>query len=455
MPEKLKAHLVRTQDIVDYWNGSPFGDITEAKLDTENYMISDVCVFGTRESKNGYVYSDKAVNTLTRMAHGAKFFFDHPAKEEEKQRDGVRSVKDWAGIFTNPRREQDKVFADLMVRESCWDLVKDVALMQPSGFGNSINSRVKMFKDEKGLESILDIETLKSIDLVASAATTNTLFESYREPSEEDRALEEGRLKVRMDLGEGILKDRIEDREVRRAVNRLQYDALDVIDEIFKDQNKAFPDKKKEISSVLNDLESMINDFLSGKKKPGKNGTIYAQQTEKKEEVDEMKDLTIEALKKERPDIFDAIRVSFEDANRIGKLGTDFNELKTKFDELNTAHETQGTELTTLKTENEDLKKKLDAYEQNEKKTAKESLIDQKIKDAKLPDEAITEVFRNDLLMKDETGIEAAIQDRKDIWTKSTSKIKGAGGEFIPKLESKVSVDEEKAKTDFLKNFGN
>ena len=150
-----------------------------------------------------------------------------------------------------------------------------------------------------------------------------------------------------------------------------------------------------------------------------------------------LKDVTIEILTKENPELIEKIKASLEDAERItnmenefADLTTKFNDLKTSNDELKTSFDTMKGENDSLKKENEDLKKKLDTYEQKEKKEAKEKLISEKIEVAKLPKEAITAIWMNDLLMKDETAIESAIQDRKDIWAKVTSGVKGQGMEY-------------------------
>ena len=85
-------------------------------------------MFGTRYSQNGYTYHDPAIDKLAILAEGCKFFINHESKSEAKDRDGVRDIRDWAGVFLNAKKEgEDKVFADLQVRKSYWELVRDVA----------------------------------------------------------------------------------------------------------------------------------------------------------------------------------------------------------------------------------------------------------------------------------------------------------------------------------------
>ena len=65
---------------------------------------------GRAESKNGYRYTTEAQEQLTAKTNGAKFFVNHPASGE--QRDGVRDIRHWAGLFSNAKLEGEKVIAE-------------------------------------------------------------------------------------------------------------------------------------------------------------------------------------------------------------------------------------------------------------------------------------------------------------------------------------------------------
>lgn len=168
------------RDIVESFD-DPMADVEEANIDVKNRTIDNFCVFGRRESENGYTYMDKAVDTLTEMTNDAKVFINHPSKSEMKDRENVRDLRDWAGTLSNAKRDGDKVIAKFKVRKAYWPLVEDIAKMKPAKVGGSINSRVRVYVDEKGKESIVDIDRLNSVDLVASAATTVNLFESVKD----------------------------------------------------------------------------------------------------------------------------------------------------------------------------------------------------------------------------------------------------------------------------------
>lgn len=286
MKEKIKAHLFKPQgitkvirNVVEEWQ-DPMAEITEDSIDPDNRIVKGVCIFGKRESENGYSYSDKAISTLANMVEGVKVFINHPSRSEAKDRDGVRDLRDWVGIYTSPRQDRDKVYADLSVRESYWDLVRDIALMQPAKVGNSINARVKIYIDDTGKESVVDLDKLHSVDLVASGATIENLWESAGDKAEEEEnevmeqvlgVLEESFSNLIEDIKEGILADKIKQDEIRSKANSLLWKADGMIYSILQDKDdeiKTFKEKRKRISSILDDLERELNKIMP-KIKPG------------------------------------------------------------------------------------------------------------------------------------------------------------------------------------------
>lgn len=141
-------------------------------------VIKDVAIFGKRKSTNNRVYEDTAINDLKNLSENLKCFVDHPSKTEMEQNKGVRSVRDWLGTFNSPKRNGETITANLRVREQYQPLISDIIKLQPSGVGMSINARVKVYQGEDGMESVKNVELLRSADLVSSAATTTNLFEA-------------------------------------------------------------------------------------------------------------------------------------------------------------------------------------------------------------------------------------------------------------------------------------
>jgi hypothetical protein len=442
------------QDLTDNWSGSPFQkDNIEASIDKANHVIKNVCVFGTAVSKNGYTYQDKAIEALAGFTPGAKFFINHPSQTEIQERDGVRDIRHWAGVFFNSRKENDKVYADLKIRPTYFDLVYDVATMQPSGIGNSINARVKVFQNEKGEESIVDMDHLKSIDLVSSAATTTTLFESIKDTrdiqkNDFDKFIEEG-----------LLLDRMKEKQINRAINDLTWEAGDVIGDILRSDDKDMATKKFEINAVVDDLTTQITNItnlLSNTSEKNKNNL-----TNMEDEDMDFKTLTLDQLATEAPHIIDAIKASLEDVNKREEITLENAALKAtnadltaKMEEINAKMEEINAKYEALVVTSKELETKLDEYETKSKSEAKRALIDAKIKESKLATEAVSDVFISDLMKKDEDDIVASIEDRKELWSKGSGKVKNVGDQKgQPANTGKGTVDVEEATANFLKNF--
>ena len=258
------------RDVREEWP-DPMAEVEEASIDTTNHIIKGVCLFGRRESDNGYTYQDKAIQKLVQLAEGSKVFLNHPSRSEFKDRDGVRDIRDWAGVYYNPRRNGDKVFADLHAREAFFPLLKDIALMRPDKVGNSINSRVRVFVDEQGKESVVDMDVLHSVDMVASGATIDNLWESTSENIDTETTqvriegmsiMEEHLPCLFADIIEGVLADKIKADEIRSKTSRLLWNANDLIYDILHDREskyKTFTAKKDAVGSVLDDLEKELN----------------------------------------------------------------------------------------------------------------------------------------------------------------------------------------------------
>lgn len=165
------------KDITEQIDDS-FKDITEYGIDDTNKCIRGVCLFGIRRSANNRIYTEKAIASLTAMAENSKAYINHPQKSELKERDGVRDLRDFCGVYKNVKRNGDKITADLYCTSQYFDLLADVARLQPSKVGSSLNARVYASRRSDGMESVDDIHSIKSFDIVSNAACTNSIFES-------------------------------------------------------------------------------------------------------------------------------------------------------------------------------------------------------------------------------------------------------------------------------------
>ncbi len=475
MAKKIKSiHVIKQKDLIESFDNS-FSDITERSIDSDNFIIKDVCLFGTPESANNRIYSDKAIGTLTSMAEGSKCFMDHPSKTSIRETDGVRSVNDFIGIFENSRREGNKVIANLQCRESYFDLLKDIALMQPHGVGMSINSRVKVFQDEKGVEHVADIDTLRSTDLVSSAATTSNLWESLSEKIEENKNDEldillettESRVKDKFKIlmvEEGIIQDQLDNEKIQDEIRDVTWVANRLLDKTIHDSELNITDKKSKIIEIFDDLESEIRKRLSGIK----------------ESLKENKRMDLQTLKTEHPELVKVILKEAQKADNVVKLEVDLEKSKTdlqeasdKVDELTKANKTEAKdlnkkiedlekELTEAKDKNSELEKELDEIKVAEAFADKKAKINKQISESKLPKDAVTDVWVNDLMKLEdieegatvEDQVKERITDRTTLINKESGKVKGSGEEFTQDLKegNKNKKSTEDAGKDFLED---
>lgn len=453
--KKIKTvHLIKNKDLIEEFSDH-FNDVKEENIDSSNFTIKNVCVFGTRFSKNNRIYQDSAIESLTKLASGARCYINHPTKAEVKERDGVRDLRDWVGVYFNPRKMEDKVYADLRVREGYFDLVKDIATLKPHGIGNSINARVKVFQDEKtGLENITDMDSLRSVDLVSSAATTSSLFESALEDQPESELvilhdLAETFIKNSFDkkiIEEGIIKDAIDNRLIQREINDVTWIANDLIDKIIYNNTLSISDKKEKVVQVFNDLSMEIDNRM--------------KQLKENFEEDENMELTLEMVKA-NSDIVESLFAEFKNKMKTEEIKENFDNLKKEFDELKKTVEEKDEMIKKLETEKKELEEskktieiELDKFQVEKKMLEKKSMVDGLIKEAKLGSDYITDIFMNQLLAVEEKKdgekvitaedqIKEMIEDRKKITEKTKGKVTDNGDEFV---EEKVEEEDEKAK---------
>jgi len=139
-------------------------------------------------------------------------------------------------------------------------------------------------------------------------------------------------------------------------------------------------------------------------------GLFEAETTEQEEESFDMKELTLEQLKTDRPDLYEAIEkaavASSEDASEVQKLTAQVAEQAAQVKTLGDKTKTLGEEVDRYKAA-EAL-----AAEQAEKEAAVTKVLDE----AKLPDALVTDIFRQQLMdAKDDEARTALIEDRKTL----------------------------------------
>ena len=153
--------------------------LTEATI--SNGILRNVAIMSTNLSKNNRKYSQKAMEQITGYLDGCKCFVDHPS--EKTLASGVRSVRDLCGVFSNGRKQGNKIIADLKIGKRFLGLFTDILSLGQAGM--SINSKVKAYQPkDSDLEEIVECVKLTSVDVVSSPAMVNSLQESEQNKSD-------------------------------------------------------------------------------------------------------------------------------------------------------------------------------------------------------------------------------------------------------------------------------
>jgi hypothetical protein len=151
------------------------------RIDRENNVIHHIALI-TSVSKNNRKYTDKALESVKTLGNGTKSFLDHETGI------GTQSVKNLLGEIKNTHKEGSTVYGDLYVLKSSpgSDLVFEIAEKMPSLAGFSISGTGKFSEpDDKGIETVEDVTSLRSIDFVGHPATTQSVFEAMQQDKQQ------------------------------------------------------------------------------------------------------------------------------------------------------------------------------------------------------------------------------------------------------------------------------
>lgn len=167
-----------TDFVESYERGFPFAEST---VDRESGIISNVSFLG-RLSKNGRVYSNTAMKEAAKLHKGAGVYLDHPTEKEEREREGVRSVRDLAGHAISARVVGDRVRGDVKALKGTptGEFLLAVAEQAPSAVGISHRARGASKVGDDGVEHVEHVTAVGGLDLVTEPATVAGLFESIR-----------------------------------------------------------------------------------------------------------------------------------------------------------------------------------------------------------------------------------------------------------------------------------
>jgi hypothetical protein len=146
------------------------------RVDRESLVIYGVHLCGFN-SRNGGRYTRSAFENAIDLYEGAKCNINHPNRERPNE---DRSVGDRLGIFRNVRVCDDGLHGDLHYVKShpFAEYVCESAERMPELLGFSQNATTIQVPDGQGGVIHESIKRVRSVDLVADPATTNSIFES-------------------------------------------------------------------------------------------------------------------------------------------------------------------------------------------------------------------------------------------------------------------------------------
>lgn len=150
----------------------------ESRSSADSNVIENIAIVG-KTSKNGYDFPESTLRQAFPLVDDVPSFLDH-----EGMMSSMGRIKSLIGKFQNARFENGRIYADLHLFDNeHTPLVKQIAstTFRPGTIGMSINANGEFGehdkkKGEKPFVSV--INEFLSVDLVATPAATETLFNS-------------------------------------------------------------------------------------------------------------------------------------------------------------------------------------------------------------------------------------------------------------------------------------
>jgi len=238
------------------------------KPDVEKSIIPGVKLIGF-ESRNNRTYTPEALRTAVPHYEGVKVNIDHPRKPSDP-----RSVHDRIGVIRSARFvEGSGIFGDFHFnpKHSAADQIVWDAEHNPAALGFSHNANLHVSR-KNGKQVVEAIAGVRSADLVADPATTSGFFE-------------------------GVIDDKIEGDEEKKALRKIVDAARDLISEATWDEGLTVDQAKASILTIATDLVAELNAFSpeSSDEEPGDDSDM------------KLEELTLEDIRAHRPDLLTAL----------------------------------------------------------------------------------------------------------------------------------------------------
>jgi ribosomal protein L12E/L44/L45/RPP1/RPP2 len=201
------------------------------RVDRESRVIHGVRILG-RESINGRVYSDHAMEQVVQKYDGVQVFIDHDQ--------GERKLREFFGTIRNPRLQgqgdEQAVVGDLHYLQShpLSEQVLEAVERFPRSFGLSHDAEGSV-SHRDGRAIVQEVEVVHSIDIVTRPATNAGIFESQERlmPRKTIKQIVEQQTKLKKSRRSplyGILKEQLGNEIDGAAVAEMPVDGADSAD---------------------------------------------------------------------------------------------------------------------------------------------------------------------------------------------------------------------------------
>ena len=244
------------------------------KIDEDAAVIYGVKILG-RESLNGRVYSQTALNEAAELYEGISVNLDHPQDPRS-----VRGVAEGWGVLRNTRVARDGVYGDLhyLKHHAQTPALIERAQRFPRNFGLSHNASGTVVSTADGPDIVESIEHVESVDLVSKPATNRGLFESQQETRtmpqkqtvkqvlERAKGREARRLRKLLEMDEyAMMADAPVEMEVEEPApeEEIQWSIESLILAVLRDESLDAQAKLAKIREILN-VQEKLDDSGAG-----------------------------------------------------------------------------------------------------------------------------------------------------------------------------------------------
>jgi hypothetical protein len=220
----------------------------QSRVDREAGIIRDVLILG-QKSANGRTYTADAMSAAAKLYEGVPVYIDH-------QPEGRRSYRDKIGRLTAVAFRDGGLRGDLHINPAhpaaaqlFWD-----AEHHPAAVGLSHDAEGRVVTTRDGQTIVEAIESVRSVDLVAEPATTQSLFEDKSMPSklrEQDPATETPTTDPLDALYQSLT---LEDLQAKRP---------DLLDELKKQLQQEIASPMQGLKQQLDELRAKLDEYMT------------------------------------------------------------------------------------------------------------------------------------------------------------------------------------------------